>query len=91
MADRQGANDRRNSTTGARRDQRTIMGATKSAQNLAASPTEAAGGRAQRAATGTESPAGRLTTMPVVRSAAHANACRRLLQGLERAIKLDPK
>src|SRR5258708_4269516 len=50
MAHRQSANDRRNSTTGARLDQRAAMGATKSAgndsaatQNIATSPTESAG------------------------------------------------
>src|SRR5437879_5456428 len=50
MAQRQSANDRRNSTTGTRLDQRAAMGATKSAgsdsaatQNIATSPTESAG------------------------------------------------
>ena len=50
MAHRQSANDRRNSTIGTRLDQRSAMGATKSAgsdsaatQNTATSPTESVG------------------------------------------------
>jgi hypothetical protein len=49
MAHRQGANDRRNSTAGTRRDQRAATGVTKSAGKLSAATQNTATSRTESA------------------------------------------